>query len=126
MKNPVIKHGGTFLVLLVVFTLLLNQVDLADPALWAFPLALLLTLTRWFVFDRQQFTPKATGKDFRLRGLLRCGQCTSGGNDPQPKVVYSNRADAARAAGHYHRKFGRTRQEPYEADCGRWHLTTPS
>ena len=125
MSNPLIKNTATFLVLLVAFALLLRQFDFPAPLPWAVLPALLLTLTRWFVFGRHQTSPKATGNDFRLRGLLRCGQCTSGGNDPQPKVVYSNRGDAARAAGHYHRRFGQTKQEPYQADCGRWHLTTP-
>ena len=64
-------------------------------------------------------------RDYRRDGILRCGQCTRRDSDTGHKVVYNSHSEAQRAASHYHQRFKGALQEPYQADCGRWHLYTP-
>ena len=120
-----LRYAALLTVLAVLFSGMLHQAGVQDFALWgpaAAAVATLLTLVYFRIIARG---PPLQASDYRRNGILRCGTCTRGGGDNEHKVVYADRSSARKAAQHYHRRFQGTLQEPYEAECGRWHLYTP-
>ena len=119
-----IKYGILLAALTGALTYLLLLAESPNALIIGPAIAAGATLTAVLYFRLLRGGPPAQQDDYRHRGILRCGSCTRGSSDDN-KVVYSNRTAAQRAARHYHRRFRGTLQEPYMADCGRWHLYTP-
>ena len=120
-----LKYAALLLALAALFSALLHQAGAEDYAVWGPAAAAVATLLALVYFRIIARGPPPRPSDYRRGGILRCGICTRGGGDNEHKVVYADRSSARKAAHHYHRRFQGTLQEPYEADCGRWHLYTP-
>ena len=109
----------------MLFTAALRQAGVNEYIIWGPAAAAVATLLALVYFRIIARGPPRQASDYRRNGILRCGTCTRGGTDNEHKVIYADRSSARKAAQHYYRRFQGTLQEPYEAECGRWHLYTP-
>ena len=126
MKIRLLKYVLTAVLIALGIYLAADYLGVEINLPWIILVSLALPIALALNRRNRPSKPRQLPADYMREGILRCGSCTRGGSDNENKVVYANSADARSAASHYHRRFGGTLQEPYLADCERWHLYTPN